>query len=324
MTFNTGKDRSSDSIVVVIPAFKASRTIQRVIQEIGEEVHHIVVVDDACPQGSGDAAERSSDPRVIVKRLDKNLGVGGAMLEGYSLALGLAPDVIVKLDADGQMDPALIPTLVEPILSGFSDYAKGNRFHNFRSLKAMPRVRLMGNSVLSIWNKVSSGYWSVNDPTNGFTAISREALEGIDLSRVSNTYFFESDMLFNLSLQNAVVRDVPMDAKYGEEESSLKIRRVLMEFPIKHTRNLLRRIAYKYFLREWSAGTIELLASGALLLWGTWLALMSYFQGIASGAGITPGQVTLSAVGLILGFQLLLSFLNYDIATEPKSQHQGG
>jgi hypothetical protein len=184
----------------------------------------------------------------------------------------------------------------------------------------MPKIRLLGNAVLSIWNKLSSGYWSVNDPTNGFTAISGKILSQINMSKVSRTYFFESDMLFGLALQNGVVTDVPMDAIYGEEESSLRIGKVLLEFPLKHTKNALKRIAYKYFLREWSAGTLELLASLLFSTAGVWLAISSYIQGVASGGGVTPGQITLSAVGVILGFQLFLSFLNYDIATEPKTR----
>lgn len=323
MNSNSNKTLVSPDITVIIPAFKASRTIGKVIQSIGNEVGCIVVVDDGCPDGSGDMAESVGDPRVLVHRLEENQGVGGAMIAGYQIALGLKPELIVKLDADGQMNPALISKLVMPIVSGIADYAKGNRFHNFRSLRAMPKIRLLGNSVLSIWNKMSSGYWSINDPTNGFTAISKEALRDIDLARISKSYFFESDVLFNLALQNAVVLDVPMDSSYGDEESSLRIRKVLLEFPLKHTRNLFRRLAYKYFLREWSAGTIELIASTLLIASGTWLALSSYFSGVASGLGVTPGQITLSAVGLILGFQLFLSFLNYDIATEPKTHKKG-
>ena len=311
------------NIAVVIPSYRVTDHILEVISNIGPEIKHIFVVDDACPDNSGDFVKKhSKDKRVTVLRHAENQGVGGAVITGYRAALQADADIVVKVDGDGQMDPRLIPRLISPIVSGEADYAKGNRFDSLEDLYEMPRVRIFGNAVLSLWSKLSSGYWRVTDPTNGFTAIHRRALENIHLEKLRKTYFFESDMLFRLSIINAVVADVPMKAVYGEEKSHLKIRKVLIEFPFRHTINLLKRVFYRYYLREWSIASIELPVGLSLLIFGIWFGLASFFDASAAGRATTAGQVTVSAIGIILGVQLLLSFLAYDVASEPKIPRQ--
>ena len=310
-------------IAVVIPSFRVTDHILDVLCGIGPEVSKIFVVDDACPDKSGDFVENNSkDERVTVLRHKENQGVGGAVVTGYKAALEAGIDIVVKVDGDGQMDPALIPNLIVPLLSGEADYAKGNRFDSLEDLYEMPRVRILGNAVLSLWSKQSTGYWRITDPTNGFTAIHRKALENIHLDKLRKTYFFESDMLFRLSIINAVVTDVPMKARYGEEKSHLKIRKVLIEFPIRHTINLLKRIFYRYYLREWSIASIELPVGFALLVFGAWFGIASFIEASGAGRATTAGQVTVAAIGIILGVQLLLSFLAFDVSSEPKIPRQ--
>ena len=231
-------------------------------------------------------------------------------------------DVIVKVDGDGQMDPALIETIARPVLEGNADYSMGNRFDSLENLFSMPKIRIFGNAVLSLWSKVSSGYWSITDPTNGFTAIHRKALQALNLDKIRKTYFFESDLLFRLSIINAVVVDVPMVSRYGDEKSNLKIRKVLFEFPWRHTVNLWKRIFYKFYLREWSIASFELPFGFGLTVFGAWFGLASYFNASEAGRATSAGQVTLSAVALILGVQLLLSFLAYDVQSEPRVPRQ--
>jgi dolichol-phosphate mannosyltransferase len=183
-------------------------------------------------------------------------------------------------------------------------------------------VRIFGNAVLSLWSKQSTGYWRITDPTNGFTAIHRKALENIHLDKLRKTYFFESDILFRLSIINAVVTDVPMKARYGDEKSNLKIRKVLVEFPIRHTVNLLKRIFYRYYLREWSIASIELPVGFSLLVFGAWFGIANFLEASSAGRATTAGQVTVAAIGIILGVQFLLSFLAFDVSSEPKIPRQ--
>lgn len=306
-------------IAVVIPAYRVSSSILQVISSIGPEVSQIYVIDDCCPENSGRmVSEACSDSRVKVLFHNENLGVGAATITGYSEAMDRAADIVVKLDGDGQMNPELIPAMVTPILRGDADYVKGNRFDSLEDLEEMPRVRIFGNAVLSLWSKFSSGYWRVNDPTNGFTAIHKIALAKLPLGKLSRRYFFESDMLFRLAVIGAVVFDVPMRAIYGDETSNLKIRRVLWEFPLKHTLNLLKRIFYRYYLREWSIASFYFPFSSILLSFGLWFGLSSFASASSAGRETSAGQVTIAAVAIILGSQLYLSFLAYDVEAEPR------
>ena len=193
-------------IAVVIPCYRVKSRILDVVSGIGPECQAIYVVDDGCPEGSGDHVEAECrDPRVHVLRHERNQGVGAATLTGYQAALDGGAAVIVKLDGDGQMDPTWIPRLVRPIQDGEADYVKGNRFFDLGDLGAMPRARVLGNSLLSFASKLSSGYWNVFDPTNGFTAIHAAVARRLPLAKLSKGYFFESDLLFRLGILRAVV-----------------------------------------------------------------------------------------------------------------------
>jgi dolichol-phosphate mannosyltransferase len=319
----TPRSQQGPRIGVVIPSYRVKSHIKDVISGIGKEVSRIYVVDDACPEKSGEFVKAEvKDKRVSVFFHEENQGVGGAVITGYKSALTDGMDVVVKLDGDGQMNPALISAIARPVLEGSADYSKGNRFDSLENLFGMPKIRIFGNAVLSIWSKISSGYWTVTDPTNGFTAIHKKALEAINLDKVRKSYFFESDMLFRLSIANCVVADVPLTAVYGKEKSNLKISKVLFEFPWRYTVNFLKRIFYRYYLREWSVGSFELPLGVLLITFGTWFGLSSYLAASAAGLATTAGQVTGSAVALILGVQLLLSFLSYDVQSEPRIPRQ--
>jgi dolichol-phosphate mannosyltransferase len=320
---STPKAPQIPSIGVVIPSYRVKSQIKEVISGIGKEVSRIYVIDDACPEKTGEYVKTEiKDKRVNVIFHQENQGVGGAVVTGYKAALADGIEVVVKVDGDGQMNPQLIPTIAKPVVEGNADYSKGNRFDSLENLFGMPKIRIFGNAVLSIWSKVSSGYWTVTDPTNGFTAIHRKALEAINLDKIRKSYFFESDMLFRLSIANCVVADVPMVAVYGEEKSNLRVSKVLFEFPWRHSLNFLKRIFYRYYLREWSVGSFELPLGLVLLIFGTWFGLSSYLAASAAGVATTAGQVTGSAVALILGVQLLLSFLSYDVQSEPRIPRQ--
>ena len=306
-------------IAVVIPCFKVSRHILGVLSGIGPEVTAIVVVDDACPERTGDVVEGGcGDPRVVVVRHEQNSGVGAAVLSGYRRAIELGADIIVKLDGDGQMDAALLPRFVHPIQSGIADYTKGNRFYDLRQIGRMPHVRMFGNAVLSFLAKASTGYWDVFDPTNGYTAIDARVAAMLPHDRISRRYFFETDMLFRLGTFRAVVVDIPMDARYEDETSNLHVRKVVGEFLLKHARNLLKRIFYGYFLRDMSIASLELLAGLGMLVFGVGFGLYHWWHAFATGAATPIGTVMLAAMPTLVGLQLVLAFLSYDIASVPR------
>lgn len=309
----------SPVIAVVIPAYRVAAHVLEVIAEIGPEVSQIFVVDDACPEGSGElVSAKCADKRVVALTHSENQGVGGAVVTGYRAALEAGADIVVKVDGDGQMDPAMITDLVQPIVDGNADYTKGNRFDSLVGLREMPGIRVLGNGVLSLMSKISSGYWNITDPTNGFTAIHRDVLKAMPLDMLSKRFFFESDVLYRLSVMRAVVWDVPMEARYGNEKSNLSVLKALFEFPGKHFARFHKRLFYNYYLRDMSAASLELPLGAALGWFGFIFGVTKFAESVESGMPATAGTVMLSAVPLILGFQLVLAFLSYDIASVPK------
>jgi len=249
---------------------------------------------------------------------ETNQGVGAAVCTGYRAALADDMDIVVKLDGDGQMDPGLIRRLIAPIVGGHADYTKGNRFFSMDALASMPKVRLFGNAALSFVNKTVNGYWDVMDPTNGFTAIHRFALGLLPLERVDPRYFFESDMLFRLSVIRAVVVDVPMPARYGDEVSNLSVRRVLLEFPVKYMARFFKRIFHTYFLADFNAGSVALISGLPLLIFGLGFGLDKWLENLPLDRATPTGTVMLSVLPVLLGVQLLLTALNYDLSHIPR------
>ena len=313
------KSRLRRQVAVVIPCFRVQSRILEVLAGIGDTVDAIYCVDDDCPEQSGNFIEKHcSDPRIRVIRHKTNQGVGGATLTGYRAALRDGADIIVKIDGDGQMDTDLIELFVAPIAEGTVDYTKGNRFHTFEDTKGMPRLRLFGNACLSFMTKLSSGYWNIFDPTNGYTAIERSLAERIVREPVATRYFFESDMLFYLYLDRAVVADVPIPSRYGSEISNLKIRRIFWSFGYRNLRNMIRRIILHHYMRDFSLASLEFLMGVIAIAFGITFGAEHWIGSAATGEPATAGTVMVSAMPIIVGVQLLLSAINYDIQSVPR------
>jgi dolichol-phosphate mannosyltransferase len=307
-------------IAAAIPCFKVTRHVLDVIGAIGPEVEIIYAVDDACPDGSGNFIEsHNSDPRVRVLRNPHNMGVGGAVVTAYAAAIADGIDIVVKIDGDGQMNPALLPQFVRPILRGQADYTKGNRFYRPESLRGMPPVRLFGNAALSFLTKFSCGYWTSMDPTNGYTAAHTAVLRKLPLDKIERRYFFETDMLYRLNTIRAVVRDIPMDAVYADEESNLKVSKVLPEFLRKHVSRIFRRYFYLYLLRDFNIGSLYSILGGFLTLAGLGFGAVHWIHSSVSGQPASSGTVMFAALPLIIGIQFLIAFLHYDVSNVPQA-----
>ena len=322
---NIGMDRNQndlfqeDRIAVVIPSYRVKRHLVNVVARMPALVWRIYIVDDACPDGSGKFAEENlRDPRVRVLYHAENQGVGGAVMTGYRAAIDDGAAVIVKVDGDDQMDPALIGQFVAPILGGEADYTKGNRFFDLEEIRAMPGIRLFGNAVLSFMAKFSTGYWDLFDPTNGYTAIHADIARHLPFERISKRYFFETDILFRLNTLRAVVVDVPMDAKYGDEVSNLKISKVAGEFLVKHIQNFCKRIFYNYYLRDMSVASVELPLGLFLFLFGVIFGGYHWFKSAEAGVATPAGTVMLAALPILVGLQMILAFVGHDVMSVPR------
>lgn len=315
----TGARLRPAKVAVVIPCYKVIAKIAGVIAATPPLVDLIVCVDDCCPDKSGDFIERTvKDSRVVIVRHQINQGVGGAVMTGYAKAIELGADILVKVDGDGQMNPRMIPRFIAPILRGEADYTKGNRFFAYGTASKMPPVRKFGNSVLSFLTKMSSAYWQLFDPTNGYTAIHASVARLLPRERVAKRFFFESDLLFHLGLMRAVVEDIPMIAHYDDEESNLKIGNVLGPFLRGHIRNTIRRVLTTYFIRDFSIVTMELVVGSLLFMFGVCYGAWAWLTNLGTGSIAPAGVVMLAAVPAILGVQFLLAATNYDISNVPK------
>lgn len=305
-------------VAVVIPAYRVREHILGVLSRIGPEADGVYVVDDACPEQTGALVrDESRDPRVEVITHEKNLGVGAAVKTGYRAAVAGGHDVIVKIDGDGQMDPALLRRFVQPVISGRADYTKGNRFFNPEDVKGMPKLRVLGNAILSFLSKASSGYWQLFDSTNGYTAINARVVGWLPLDKIANRFFFESDVLFRLGTLRAVVVDIPMVAVYSRETSNLRVTRIFLPFIWGHLRAFVKRLFYNYFLRNFSVASVELVLGLLLLIVGIGLGVATWANASAAGRAATSGQVMLAALPILIGVQMLLSFVQYDVAATP-------
>ena len=308
--------QTTPRIAVVIPCYRAKATILAVLGRIGSEVSAIYVVDDRCPDNSGRwAEEQTSDPRVTVIYNEANLGVGGATLTGMRQARADGNELLVKIDADGQMDPQMIGTFCAAVLSGNADFAKGNRFFEVEGLRSMPMTRLIGNAGLSLLSKFSTGYWHVFDPTNGFFCLHGIVFDFLPVDKIEKRYFFESDLLFRLNVLGATVVDIPMHGFYGEEASEMKPMQEVLPFFRGHVRNTAKRIFYNYFLRDFTIGSLELVFGIAAIAFGAIFGLWHW----GGSEPATAGTVMLAGLPIITGTQLVIAFLNYDIRMVPHS-----
>lgn len=303
-------------IAIVIPAYRAADTIGAVVSGLPDFVHSVVVVDDGSPDETAKACAALDDRRLIVVRHERNTGVGGATVTGFREALKHGADLLVKMDADGQMDPAMLRPLLEPLLQG-CEYAKANRFYDGDALQQMPLLRRWGNIGLSFLMKIASGYWNVYDPQNGYVAIRAEALERLDLDSMDRGYFFENSVLIQLNVISARVAEVSIPARYGNEMSSMDLRRILLRFPWKLFRGWLMRIRLKYFGMDFSPIAVLLMIGLPLLVGGISYGCYEWVKNALKGVATPAGTVMLAALPTLLGVQLLLTALLMEIGQTP-------
>ena len=309
-------------LCVVIPCYNVSKHIEEVINSLPNEISLIIAVNDNSTDSTFSILEQlaEKDNRIYIVNHTTNQGVGGAMITGYKKSLELGATITIKMDGDGQMDAANIQKLIQPLLEGKADFSKGNRFRDLRALQAMPPVRRIGNLGLSFLIKAASGYWNIFDPTNGFTAIKNETLAAVNFNKLHKRYYFETSMIAELYFSNTVIYDVPMKAKYGDELSGLSSTKTLFEFPPKLLVTFLRRILLKYFLFDFNVGSLYLITGIPIFLYGFIFGLLKYEEYDKLGVGAPTGTVILPTLLIILGFQLLLAGLAFDVNNYPKKQ----
>ena len=300
-------------VAVVVPAYDEEALVVETLRGIPDFVDAIYVIDDASRDATGERSRELGDSRVEVIRHERNSGVGAAIVTGYRRALEDGVDVACVMAADNQMDPAELRGLVEPVARGDVEYAKANRLVSGEAWKVIPRTRYLGNAVLSLLTKIASGYWHVADSQAGYTAISRDALQRLDLDHLYPRYGFPNDMLVHLNVENARVRDVPSRPIYDVgERSGIRLRSVVPRISWLLFRAFWWRMGQKFVIRDFHP-LVFFYVFGVLMLGvGLVLGVLELALRIAGNA-ITPASIVLVAVLLIAGLQLTLFAMWFDM-----------
>ena len=301
------------SVAVVVPAYNEEQLIGTTLAGIPDFVDRVIVVDDGSKDGTRERVHTLADGRVELVEHEGNHGVGAAIVSGYRRALDENADVTCVMAGDNQMDPSDLAALVEPVARGEVEYAKANRLVTGRAWELIPRHRYLGNAALSFLTKIASGYWHVADSQSGYTAISRGALEELDLERVYPRYGFPNDMLVHLNVYGARVRDVPSRPVYGVgEESGIRLRKVVPTISWLLLKAFLWRLKTKYVIRDFHPLVLFYFLGLILTFVGVGLGIAVTILRIL-GNGITPATVVLVALLLISGIQFLLFAMLFDM-----------
>jgi glycosyltransferase involved in cell wall biosynthesis len=304
------------TIGIVVPAYNEQRLLDGVITTVPDYVDQVIVVDDCSQDQTRAIVERHAEQdggRIVLLSLAENQGVGGAIAEGYKWCRDQAIDVAVVMAGDGQMDPADLPALLDPVVTGEVDYAKGNRLISGEAWRHIPRVRYLGNAALSLLTKIASGYWHVADSQTGYTATSLKVLQTLDLDGIRKRYGMPNDMLVKLNIYSFRVRDVQVRPVYGiGEESGIKPIRMVPRLGWLMFKLFLLRMWQKYVIRDFHP-LVFFYASGSLLLLVCFPLAFRLFYLWAANGRIPPINALALMFCAIAGLQLLLFAMWFDM-----------
>jgi glycosyltransferase involved in cell wall biosynthesis len=299
-------------IGVVVPAYNEEKLIGRTLARIPEYIRMIYVIDDCSTDRTFEIISNLKDFRIVKVRHEENKGVGGAISTGYNLAFKDGMDIVVIMAGDDQMDPEQLPKLIKPIIENRADYTKGNRLISKDFTKGMSTWRLFGNGILTLITKIGSGYWHIMDPQNGYTAISRNALEVIDIDSIYPYYGYCNDMLIKMNTFGMRVEDVPIPARYGEEKSKIKYGRYMVNVAPMIFKGFLWRLKTKYMIFDFHPLVFFYMFGALLLPFGTIFSLYILMAKIIHHY-ISPNYPLLAVFATLMGLQFLLFAMLFDM-----------
>jgi glycosyltransferase involved in cell wall biosynthesis len=302
-------------VAVIVPAYNEEELIRKVLETIPSFIDHIVVVDDASSDRTGEVvkAHQEEDSRIIYLRHPRNEGVGGAIVTGYKWARDNEILISVVMAGDAQMDPGDLPKLLDPVVDGQVDYSKGNRLFTGRAWRVIPKTRYLGNAVLSFITKIASGYWHVADSQSGYGAVNLEVLKTIDLDSIYKRYGMPNDFLVRLNVYRFRVRDVPVNPIYGiGERSGIKIYRVVFTLSLLLLKLFLWRLKEKYVIRDFHPLVLFYLLGFVLtpigVMFGAYLLVLRIFFG-----SVAATSALFAAFFAISGLQFLFFAMWFDM-----------
>jgi glycosyltransferase involved in cell wall biosynthesis len=303
------------TVTVIVPAYNEEKLIGKVLATIPAFVDHVIVVDDASRDGTAEVVKsrQIEDRRITLLRHIKNQGVGGAISAGYRWAREKAVDISVVMAGDGQMDPGDLPRLLDPLVDGEVDYAKGNRLFTGKAWKVIPKSRYFGNAILSFLTKIASGYWHIADSQTGYSAISIRALQTIDLAQIYKRYGMPNDLLVKLNVYHFRVRDVPIEPVYGiGERSGIRIYKIVFTLSFLLMKLFFWRLKEKYVIRDFHPLVLFYLLGLVLtpigVVFGCYLLVFRLWMG-----PVAPTSALFAAFFTISGLQSLFFAMWFDM-----------
>lgn len=244
----------NNKIGVVVPAHNEEKFVAMVISTMPDFVDKIYVVNDASTDKTIEIVlnKAMQNKKLVVINRETNGGVGAAILSGHTRASQDDMDVLVVMAGDGQMDPAILSNVLDPVVEGKADYVKGDRLTKQEHRKEMPTWRTFGNLLLTWLTRIASGYWNISDPQDGYTAISLEILKKLDLDRIEKGFAFENDILVKLNVVGARVKDVQHPAVYRGQRSKIHYSKFILRTSWILLKDFFWRIWAKYLRRKYT------------------------------------------------------------------------
>jgi glycosyltransferase involved in cell wall biosynthesis len=305
-------------VAAIIPAYNEEKLITKTVETLPDFVDAAVCVDDCSTDSTWEVLSKlaKKNKKVVPIHLDVNEGIGGAYIHGFERALDDGMDLIVTMAGDAQCNPDYIKNMIDTLLTENLDYVKANRFVHLEELKAMPKYRRIGNTIITILTKFSSGYYSIFDSQNGYGVHRRSNLEKLNFDHIGRRYDYENTLLIAMAIMGAKIKDEPVPAIYADEVSTIPVFKTTMRALKVIWKGLWRRIYYKYVVYNFHP--IALFLLGGLLLGGvgTLYGLFLVIEKIVNNVTPSSGTVMLSVLPIVLGFQLLLSAITMDMNNE--------
>lgn len=307
-------------VAAILPCYNEEKLIAKTINTLPDFVDQIVAVDDLSTDKTWsiikDLAKKNK--KVTPIHLKVNEGIGGAYINGFEAILKGKADLIFTMAGDAQCNQDYMSNMIDTLIDEKLDYVKANRFVHLEELKQMPAFRRIGNTVITILTKFSSGYYNIFDSQNGYGVFMRKTVEKLPFEHIGRRYDYENTLLIALSIMGARIKDEPVPAIYGDEVSTIPVFKTTIRALNVVWRGFWKRMYHKYILINFHPIALFLLCGLLLTLTGLGFGIFITLDRILTGTSPSTGTVMLSILPIILGFQLLLTSITMDMNNETR------